>query len=84
MVQVVQIGFKTPEGIKKVQFMGPSAFSKEEWEEVKQRKMEDIFDWNSFAIFPPEDPAEYPDDEQMKDLKEGIQAMAKQVQGEGS
>lgn len=78
--QVIKITFNMPDGsTKDIQFMGPAAFTPEEWNTIKKQPLGAII--AGIAIGDPEDPMTYVEsDPKIKDLVDGIQELQSEYQ----
>lgn len=74
MFQVIKISFRNPdtgEEIKDVHFLGPAAFSKEDFERIKHHNLGDVV--TGLVIGAPEDPMKYADtNPEIKDLMDSM------------
>lgn len=74
MFQIIKISFRNPltgEEKKDVHFMGPAAFSKEEFDQLKSKTLGELI--TAISIGEPEDPMKYAHtDPEIKDLMDSF------------
>lgn len=80
MIQVVKISFKNPDTgeIVTSHFMGPAAFTKDEFDKIKQQRLGDVV--TALVIGEPEDPMDYAESHpEMKDLMESMADLREEI-----